>query len=57
MLFFFEILEAIFLHPLDAWREFTTGGRCSSAEFAHLELKRAAVNLRRSWKSRQRERL
>lgn len=46
MLFFLDILEAIFLHPLDAWREFTTGGRCSSAEFA-------ARALRRSWKTRR----
>jgi hypothetical protein len=52
MLFLLDILEAIFLHPLDAWREFTTGGRCSSAEFAQLEVKRTAANLRRSWKSR-----
>ena len=52
MRFLLDILEAILLHPVDAWREFTTGGRCSSAEFAQLEVKRTAANLRRSWKSR-----
>lgn len=46
MLFFLDILEAIFLHPLEAWRELTTGGRITSAEFA-------AQQLRRSWKSRR----
>lgn len=53
MLFSLDILEAIFLHPLEAWREFTTGGACSSTEFAAIQQRRVAANLRRSWKSRR----
>lgn len=51
MFFFFDILEAIVLHPLEAWNEFVTGGRCSSAEFARHQQQRLARNLRRSWKT------
>lgn len=46
MLFFLDLLEALLLHPLESWRELTTHGRCTSAQFA-------AEQLRRSWKTRR----